>query len=140
MTTYVVDANVAIKWVLPEIHSDAARRLLVSKPKLNAPDLIWAEAGNIVWKRWRQGEVPEAQATALLRDIRQLPIEIQPSEPLMDAAWEVASTFNRSFYDSLYLALAIREGCSLVTADLRLYNALQGSTLAHRLLWIGDVL
>jgi predicted nucleic acid-binding protein len=137
LTAFVVDASVAIKWVLPEIHSDAARRLLVKRPRLSAPDLIWAEAGNIVWKRWRKGEVPEA--TSVLRDIRELKLEIQPSEPLMDAAWEVASAFNRSFYDSLYLALAIREGCMLVTADLRLYNALRGSTLASRLLWIADV-
>lgn len=38
--------------------------------------------------------------------------------------------YQRTVYDCLYLALAVREGCQMVTADERLYNRLQGTPLA----------
>ena len=47
----VVDASVAIKWFVPEIHSDAALRLRGEAYELIAPDLLILEIGNILWKR-----------------------------------------------------------------------------------------
>jgi predicted nucleic acid-binding protein len=46
----VVDANVAIKWFVPAIHADAARRLLREGMTLLVPDLIWAEVINALWQ------------------------------------------------------------------------------------------
>ena len=54
MSLFVVDASVAIKWFLPEIHSDAALPLLAHKHLLHAPDLIFSEFGNVLWKRVRK--------------------------------------------------------------------------------------
>lgn len=53
MKAIVVDASVAIKWFIPEIHATAAGRLLEKNLKLLAPDLIFAEIGNILWKKCR---------------------------------------------------------------------------------------
>jgi predicted nucleic acid-binding protein len=138
LTRLVVDANVAIKWLLPEEHSEAAHSLLRYGLDLQSPDLLWAESGNILWKKWRRKELTSEVVVELLPDLRRFPVRILPSEPLCDLAWDVAHRFDRSFYDSLYLALAVRDSCPLVTADLRLYNALRAAP-DFELVWIGDV-
>ena len=139
MRRIVVDASVVVKWLLPEIHSEAARRLLADDLQLWAPDLVWAEIGSVLWKRWRRGELPADVVAALLRDFRRLPLDVHPSEPLLQAAWEVAHALDRSFYDSLYLALAATLECPLVTADPKLWNALQGGLTRASLVWVEDV-
>jgi predicted nucleic acid-binding protein len=65
MRRYVVDASVAVKWFVPEIHSAEALRLLSLYCELLAPDLLPSEFGNILWKKTRRGEirVPEAVET-----------------------------------------------------------------------------
>ncbi|MGH8512394.1 MAG: type II toxin-antitoxin system VapC family toxin, partial [Gammaproteobacteria bacterium] len=57
MSRWVVDASVAIKWFLPEVHSESANRLLRVDYQLLSPDLIWAEFGNVLWKKWRREEI-----------------------------------------------------------------------------------
>ena len=51
MSAFVVDASVVVKWFVPEIHSDAARRLLTLPHQYLAPDLLLAETANTIWKR-----------------------------------------------------------------------------------------
>jgi predicted nucleic acid-binding protein len=134
---FVVDASVAIKWFLPEIHSADALRLLRTEHSLLAPDLLWAEVGNILWKRWRRNELSDETAYAILRDLRRLPLQIRPSDELAETAWSIATRRERSFYDSLYVALGDQEGCPMVTADAKLFNALGGA--ASGLLWVEDI-
>ena len=61
-TAYVIDASVAVKWFVPEVHSEHALRLLRKKFALLAPELIQAEFGNILWKKCRAGELDGATA------------------------------------------------------------------------------
>lgn len=138
MTRLVIDASVAVKWVVPEEHSEAAHRLLREERDLRSPDLLWAEAGNILWKKWRRDELTSQEAGEILVDLRRFPLQIFPAAPLCDLAWDIAQRFDRSFYDSLYLALSVRDSCPLVTADRRLYNALE-TTPDFDLVWISDV-
>jgi predicted nucleic acid-binding protein len=135
---FVVDASVAIKWFVPEVHHEAARRLLREGFELLSPDLVRAEVGNVLWKKWRRGELSAGEAVAVLRDFGRFPLRIRTSESLMEGAWTVAERFGRSFYDGLYVALAVETESSLVTADLRLYNALHDDALADNLLWVED--
>ena len=139
MTHFVVDASVALKWVLPEDHSESAARLLDEGRELWAPDLVWSELGNILWKKWRRDEIPEERVPAFLQVLQSFPLQIHPSEELIDAAWEIARDFRRSFYDSLYLALAVSRGCPLVTADRRLYNAVGGASSRLPILWVEEI-
>jgi predicted nucleic acid-binding protein len=140
LTRIVVDASVAVKWLLPEVHSDAARRLLVREgTELWAPDLIWAEVGNTLWKKIRRGEVPAETASELQEKFRRFPLRIHPSQSLGGTAWILARDFDRSFYDSLYLALALHRACPFVTADRKLYNALERNTAREILVWVEDV-
>lgn len=140
MRRIVVDASVAVKWVVPEEHSAAATRLLDEDREIWAPDLIWPEAGNVFWKKWRRGELRAEEADSLLRDLQRYPVRILSSEGLLAVAWEIASTLTRSFYDSLYLALAADRGCPLVTADRKLYNALSNGRSRVPLLWVEEII
>ncbi|OFW37311.1 MAG: hypothetical protein A3F70_06700 [Acidobacteria bacterium RIFCSPLOWO2_12_FULL_67_14] len=54
MSLFVVDASVVVKWCVPEVHSDAARRLLAKPHEYVAPDLLFAETANTIWKKMRQ--------------------------------------------------------------------------------------
>lgn len=47
------DASVVVKWFVPEIHSDKARRLLNAPHEYVAPDLPFAETANTIWKKIR---------------------------------------------------------------------------------------
>ena len=123
MTYLVVDASVAVKWFLREVHAEAAMRILDPNHELIAPDLIWAEFGNVLWKRRRRGEITLATARAILLDFKRYPIATMPVAPLIEAALEIADGLRQSVYDSLYLALAERRECRLVTADRRFRDA-----------------
>ena len=138
MRRLVVDASVAIKWFVPEVHHEAARWLLREGFELLSPDLVRAEVGNVLWKKWRKGELSAGEAVAILRDFGRFPLRIRTSESLMKGAWAVAERFGRSFYDSLYVALAVETESSLMTADSRLYNTLRDAALADNLLWVED--
>ena len=138
MTYLVVDASVAVKWFLREVHAEAAMRILDPNHELIAPDLIWAEFGNVLWKRRRRGEITLATARAILLDFKRYPIATMPVATLVEAALEIADGLRQSVYDSLYLALAERRECRLVTADRRFRDAVMDSALAARMLWVAE--
>lgn len=126
----VVDSSVAVKWYLPEDGSDRAALLLQSGKSLIAPDLLVAEVGNVLWKRRRDVPVAEIEAIGVALTTA-CPVSLYPSDALLQGALSVALTYDRSVYDSLYLALAVSADCSLVTADARLGTALQNTDLAQ---------
>lgn len=138
MSRFVVDASVAVKWYLPEIHDVHARRLLVGGG-LFAPDLIFSEVANILWKRVRAGQVLEAEAQAVAQALCALPLSIVPSLPLTLSALAIACGTQSTVYDSLYLALAVRERAVMVTADEKLVNALRDTPLASYVMWVEDI-
>jgi predicted nucleic acid-binding protein len=138
MKKVVVDASVAAKWFVPEIHSEAAARLLDPAIVLCAPDLIGPEFGNILWKKARRGEITDAEARQILSAFRALPLEILPSSNLLPAALTLAMEFDRTVYDSLYLALAVAEDCVLVTADAKFHSAVAASPLAIHVQWLEE--
>lgn len=136
MKKVVVDASIAAKWFIPEVHSDSAARLLDSELVLLAPDLIGAEFGNILWKKLRRAEITKEEAAAILNAFGALPLEIHPSAALLTAAFHIAVSLDRTVYDSLYLALAAAENCVLVTADAKFHDAVRRSVLADHIEWI----
>ena len=83
MSIFVVDASVAIKWFLPEIHSDAALRLLAQHHTLQASDLILSEFGSVLWKRVRKNEISKNEANAALDGLLTLHLQVQPSQLLI---------------------------------------------------------
>ncbi len=137
--TVVVDASVAIKWFLPELHDDAALRLLRAEHRLVAPDLLFPEVGNVLWKRVRRREATASEAGAVLDALVAVPLEVHASQPMMPVAFEIACATGRTVDDSLYLALAVLRECPMVTADRKLHQALERGRFAHHLLWVTEV-
>jgi predicted nucleic acid-binding protein len=138
MKRVVVDASVAAKWFVPEIHSAAAERLLDPDIILYAPDLVTAEFGNIVWKKVRRSEITREEGDEILRAFAAVPLEIRPSSVLLAAAFELACELDRSLYDSLYLALAVAEDCVLVTADAKFLAVVAASALESHIEWVEE--
>jgi predicted nucleic acid-binding protein len=139
MTIVVVDASVAVLWFLPNVLWQAARRVLAPQYARLAPELIWSEIGNALWKRWRRGDISAAASFEALRDLASTDLDIEPTVSLTMRALEIAQATDRTVYDCLYLALAEAKGCRLVTADRRFYNALQSTPYAGTVLWVEDV-
>jgi predicted nucleic acid-binding protein len=139
VTRVVVDASVAVKWFLPEVASANARMLLALDYQLLAPDLLWAELGNVLWKRQRRGELEPRTATGLLRDFARLPIEFHAAERWVEAALDLAMRQGVTVYDGLYLALAVGTECRVVTADRRLYEACRSGPLAQAVSWVEEI-
>ena len=126
MKLLVVDASVAAKWLVwaGEPWEAEALDLMDQRNRgqleFVVPDLFWSEIGNILWKAAHRGRCTEAIAKDSLRELRNYRIETAPSEPLLEAAFAIAHRYSRTFYDSLYVALAASRGATLITADEKL--------------------
>jgi predicted nucleic acid-binding protein len=136
----VVDASVAAKWFLPaagETLTDEAlgllRRYAKGEVRFAVPDLFWAEFANILWKAVRQGRVTATTAELAIETMKGRNFPAVPSLELLEEAFIIATTFRRSVYDGLYVALAVRLRAQLVTADERLAHALAAHLPVKRL-------
>jgi predicted nucleic acid-binding protein len=123
----VIDASVAVKWVLDESGSEAA--VALRDQELIAPALWLAEAANALWRRVRTGEITAVEANARLSELRRAPVASLSMEPYLDPALELAVEMGHAVYDCIYLALALRHRTHVVTADRRFVSA--ASTGAH---------
>lgn len=112
----IIDASVAIKWLVQEDKSELADQLLVREP-LCAPDLLGPEIANVVWKKWRRGEL--AGVPPSFGDVMQSFDHVEPSAGLMKRAAEIALELDHPAYDCFYLALAEALDDILVTLDAR---------------------
>lgn len=140
MSGFVVDASVALKWYLPEPHSQHALRLRKGSLPLDAPDLLHAEVANALWKRVQRSELATDEAASIAAALAAMPVETHPARLLAAAALQIACATRLTVYDSLYLATALLTDRPLVTADRRLYDvARRTSPLRRRVLWIEDV-
>ncbi len=131
MSQVIVDASVLAKWVLPGIHeplADEASQLLIQyvgdEIQLVVPDLFWTEMGSFLWKAVRTRRCALSEAQTGLSELSKYRITTIPSKPHLDFAFVIATAFDRSVYDSIYVALAISFKSHLVTADEKLANAL----------------
>jgi predicted nucleic acid-binding protein len=135
----VVDAAVAVKWVIAEDHAEAALHLLEPGHSLSAPAHWLAEAGNALWAACRRGELSEHQAQARIVALAEAPVAAAPLAPLAAAALTIALRLRVTPCDALYLALAERQDATLVTADRRLFDAARGDRqLRGRVRWVGE--
>ena len=126
MSTLVIDASVAIKWFLPELYSINAIRLLDAGYELAAPDLIFPECGNVLWKAVRTRRCSKPDAEKGLATLKAYNFITIASVALIEQAFAIAFAFDHSVYDSLYVASAVEYGVELITADQKLFNSLAG--------------
>lgn len=117
--TLVVDASVALKWVLDEPDSHLAQALAEGEEELLVPDFWLHEATNICWLQVRKGKWSADEAReglALLRTL--VPPTPTADLDLHEVALDIGIAVNHSTYDTLYLAFAIAMGArGVVVAD-----------------------
>ena len=116
--TIVVDASVAVKWVLHEIGSDAADALL-DNDGLIAPSIWLAEATHALWRRARMAEITAKEASERLSELQNAPVPSVASQPHLHQALKLATEIGHPVYDCVYLALAVHHETHVVTADRR---------------------
>ena len=128
---YVIDASVALKWVLPEINSDKAIRLRsevqAAIHELRSPDIFSIEVANTLARAERKGLIQSGDADVLLTGILTDCPPLHSYHPLLRRALAIATAARHGVYDCVYVALAEREGCELVTADDKLVKNLQAT-------------
>lgn len=119
----VVDASIALKWVLDEPASPWARALPKSV-KLIAPALVWTECANGLWRLARA--TPALDAGHAFSIVATVPLEVAETGPQLQAqALRLGCDLDHPIYDCLYLALALDRGAALATADLRFLRVLR---------------
>jgi predicted nucleic acid-binding protein len=126
-----VDANVAIKWYIDEPSSAVARWLLDRDCDLVAPEHILAEVGQVLWRRFRQGEIAETQVAEIMKYLP-LYFDLVPLEEIAAEATRMACEIEYTVYDCLYVAAAQRHDTYLVTADGRFLEVLSASRYSGR--------
>jgi predicted nucleic acid-binding protein len=131
MSLYVVDASIAVKLYVPEVHSQQAVQFFSDQHDLIAPDIMLAEFGNIIWKKVRLlGELTSDEGTKIIAAAQTLPLNYYSTADLIANGFEIALNAQRTVYDCLYVALAASQGCQLMTDDRKLHSALQQTSLA----------
>ncbi len=127
---YVLDTNVALKWVLPEPDSpkaDALRGAFQEEThELLAPDVFPVECAHVLTRAERQKIIQPGQAAKYLFAILGAGPALHPYQPLLPRAVDISSQIRIGVYDCLYLALAEQEQCEVVTADVHLAKAATG--------------
>lgn len=131
MIDKVIDASALALALGGKDTASAALRDTFSSTRRHAPHLIDAEVGSVLRRHEQAGLLSPAEAESALKAGRMLVDHRYPhAGPLAELAWTLRH--NVSFYDALYVALAVRLDLPLVTADARLARA-PGATCAVEL-------
>lgn len=127
---FVLDASVALKWVLPEADSDKAIALQTDFENnvhdLIAPDTFPVEVAHSLTRAERRGLIQPPEAMLRFQQVALTLPRLHSYLAVLPRALELSSQVRIGVYDCLYVALAEREACDLVTADQRLVNTFKG--------------
>jgi predicted nucleic acid-binding protein len=99
---FIVDASIAVKWVIEEEGTTAALALRQCG-RLIAPELLVAECANILWKKKQRSEISKEQALLAARLLQRVDVELVPTRSLLASATEIAIDLDRPAYDAIYL-------------------------------------
>ena len=138
----VIDASVLVKFFIPEILSEKAEelsdRVTEGDLRLLAPDLIFAEVGNIIWKKHRRKELTRSEAEEIVDAIVSVPLEIETSKALLPFAVDLGLAYGITVYDAIYVSLAKIHQTILVTADKKLVEIMGKTDFKKHVAWLGD--
>jgi predicted nucleic acid-binding protein len=127
----IIDASVAVKWLVVEEDS-ASAIALIGRPDLRAPTLIQAEVANAIWRKRRRGELHDDPELSTLPGRLSDIIALEDETSVISRALELALATHHPVYDFVYLALAEALDDVVLTADRRFLRALADHGLAAR--------
>jgi predicted nucleic acid-binding protein len=113
----IVDASVAVKWVVDEPDAQAADALL--EERMAAPSLWLAEATNALWSKCRRKDLTEQDVLDGCETLARAPVTKIELELLLPSAAQLALALGHPVYDCFYLAAAQLHDTQLITADRR---------------------
>lgn len=113
----VVDASVVVEYLSGE-DPLLDERLEAEEHVLWAPYLIDAEVGHALRRKVLLGQMDAEAAGEAIWEINDLPLRRVEHENLVQVAWDLRQNF--TFYDALYVSLALMLGETLLTFDARL--------------------
>jgi predicted nucleic acid-binding protein len=120
----IVDASVAVKWIVAEPLREEALDLL-HQNDLVATDLLLAEVRNALVNRVRRRLSTIEQARTAAAAFGAIPLLLERASDQLEQAFDLALALEHPIYDCIYLALALGRGLSLVSADRRLIEVAQ---------------
>ena len=135
---FVVDASVAVKWLVAEEDTDVAQELATSGHDLHAPRLMASEVANALWRKVRAGEIERRAAGILLANVPNMPVRWGADEIVAADAMRLAQALDHPVYDCVYLALAHRVGATMLTADRRFVTAVASTVHGESVLTLAD--
>ena len=138
MRTLVVDASVAVKWLVLEDMSDIAKELYGAGHRLVAPRLIATEVANAFARKTAQGVLAPHQARYHFNFLRQFLPDLMDIDDLIEPALENACMLRHPIYDLIYLEAARRLDTQLVYADRRFTAKLAGTDFARPVTLLSD--
>lgn len=132
MNQVVVDASVVLKWYLvDEDLGEKALALMEShyhgRIALLAPELLGYELANSLVMAARRGRIPEAVVLDALEGFWSLEIELVAARRVSQRLPHWCRTHELTAYDASYAAVAEMENAVLITADEKLFRAVDGS-------------
>ncbi len=120
----VVDTNVVVYLLLgTRAFVDESRKALRAEMDLLAPAHWEAELANVLWMAVRSGVLPREEGPVRLSLARRLGIETVATATLCQGALLRSLASGISVYDTLFVELAARTNCLLVTFDKAVLKA-----------------
>jgi predicted nucleic acid-binding protein len=136
--TLVIDSSVAMKWIVDEVDSDIARRLMLSDRALACPEFALAEIANGLRRKERMAILAP---NAVIRAIDALPrffAVLVSTQSLISDATKLSQAIDHSVYDCLYAIASRTLAAPLVTADAQFVAKLATTSHAPNTVLLSD--
>lgn len=125
MKTIVMDTSALMRLFIPdgEIPAGVDKMILEAEKDesvILAPGLMVVEAGQVIFKKWKEKLLTQEEAESLYTDILSLPIRLYDNSEFASSALKLSLSHNVTVYDALFLAIAQFYSATLITVDEKL--------------------
>ena len=131
MSNLVVDASVSAVWIIEDENHPVADLALeaVYDNNVIVPQLWHYEIRNVLLVAERRGRVRQGHLSRYIVAINRLPIRTDEN-PDLDTVMALARKHNLTFYDAVYLEVALRRSAELATLDRSLARAAEAEEVS----------
>lgn len=134
MTAAVFDASALVKLLHEEPGTRATRVAYEECSSPMAPDWAMLECAQALWRKTRAGELSAEQASRRFEALQAIGLRLLATAPFGEPALTLALWLLHPVYDCAYVALALAEDATLVTADARQREVAEAAGV--EVLWI----
>lgn len=124
--SYVVDASVALSWLLPgeDTHRTLPLRDRAAenpRVELLIPPTFWYEVANVLWVAVQRERMIQSAAIEALESLMAFQLDVWVADPV--STLSLSFDQNIAVYDSAYLRIAVERKSTLWTIDNALAEA-----------------